>query len=226
MTEAEDRSDLSPSRAERRRIIELLCDHFAADALSMEEFEERLDAVHRAGSAQALRSALHGLPARGSGEEEAPVPDERERLPASASRRRTGLEVAVFAENTRRGRWVPAERIWSAALMGAMRLDFREAALPAGVTELSVLSFWGAVEVVVPPDLEVEAGGVAIMGSFGSVDPELPPRGPGAPSLRVRGASIMGDVHIWRGYPGEKRRQAKRRMKRERRARRREAGTA
>jgi predicted membrane protein len=50
--------------------------------------------------------------------------------------------------------------------MGGSELDFREAVMGPGVTELQIFAVCGGVEVVVPPGLNVESHGIAIMGGF------------------------------------------------------------
>jgi hypothetical protein len=67
-----------------------------------------------------------------------------------------GRALAVFGAAVRTGEWEPPERLDVAAVFGTVRLDFRHALLAPGVTEIEVTSLFGAVEIVVPPDLEIE----------------------------------------------------------------------
>ena len=81
-------------------------------------------------------------------------------------------------------------------------LDLREAWLPPGTIELRVAALMGGVEIIVPPNLPVEAEGVSIMGGFDHVDRARRAR-PGAPLLRVKGLAFMGGVHIEMRLPGD-----------------------
>ena len=201
--------------------MEALCEHFARDALSMDEFERRLDRAHRVDSAEELRSLLSDLP-RGGAElspppDSAGVPASRppaEVRPDEVQKRRA--VVALFGGNSRRGRWVPARKTLSLALMGGVVLDFREARLPPGVTEVRVLAVMGGVEIVVAPGTWVESDGLAIMGGFENLDEHPVRPDPGDPVIRVRGLAIMGSVEVTVRHPGEDRHEARRRRKAER----------
>jgi hypothetical protein len=101
--------------------------------------------------------------------------------------------------------------------MGGAELDFREARLGPGTTELSVTAIFGGVEVIVPPDLPVETDGIAIMGGFANASEQSSPTDPNAPRLRITGFALMGGVDIKVRLPGESAGEARRRKRRERR---------
>jgi hypothetical protein len=96
-------------------------------------------------------------------------------------------------------------------------LDFREALLPPGVTELKVYTVFGGVEVIVPPGLNVESRGIALMGGFEHVSDELTSPDPDAPTLRITGIAVMAGVDVNVRHPGETARDARRRRRLERR---------
>ncbi len=77
----------------------------------------------------------------------------------------------------------------------------------------------GGVQIIVPPTLQVEASGFAIMGGFEPVDrvPDNPD--PATPVLRIRGFAMMGGVVIEMRLPGESEREARKRRKLERKRR-------
>lgn len=205
----------------RERTVEVLCEHFARDALGMDEFERRIDRAHRARTMEELRDLLADLPGQAgaverAGGESGPAPPgpgsiSVERAPA----RRTIL--AVCGGNSRRGRWVPARRTLSIAVCGGIDLDFREAHLAPGVTEVNALAVMGGIEVVVPPGTYVESDGLAIMGGFENVDEHAVAPGPDDPVIRVRGLAVMGSVEVTVRHPGESREEARRRRRSERR---------
>ena len=78
--------------------------------------------------------------------------------------------------------------------MGGVELDFREADLLEGVTEVIILAVMGGVKFVVPPDLDVDANGFGLMGGFQSLSRRS--GGRDAPMLRVKGLAVMGGVNI------------------------------
>ena len=74
--------------------------------------------------------------------------------------------VGIMGGGGRTGAWIPARRNWVVGVMGGHALDFREAHLGPGVTEVNVLAIMGGVEILVPPDVRVECSGIGIMGGF------------------------------------------------------------
>jgi hypothetical protein len=193
----------------RQRTIDALCAHFAADRLDVEEFERRLDLAHRARGAGELAALLQDLP--GGADAAAPAPATR---PAALARdiRARDLIVAVMGESSRRGRWTPARSSFVYTLMGGSTLDFREALLGPGVTELSVMTVMGGVEIIVPPQLAVDSSGIGIMGGF-SHRADADPGDERLPSLRIRGLAFMGGVDVLVAAPGEDLRQARKRRR-------------
>jgi hypothetical protein len=108
------------------------------------------------------------------------------------------------------------------ALCGGVELDFREAVMPPGVTEVKIFAMWGGVDVIVPPGLNVECHGVGIMGGFDHAPEASGPVDPRAPTLRITGVALMGGVDITVRHVGESGRDARRRRRQERRERARE----
>lgn len=223
----------------REKVEAVLCDYFASDSLSVDELESRLDRTHRASSLQELRALLSDLPrgderfealVRGTSDDATPSDaDVPARRAAAAEMRRyaearssTDLALAVMGGSTRRGRWLPAEKTTALTLWGGVELDFREALLPPGVTEIQALALMGGIEIIVPPGTAVEARGFAIMGGFDHMDHRSDVDSD-RPVIRVRGLAIMGAIEITVRHPGESARDARKRRKRERRERRRAA---
>ena len=226
---AEPLKGVKASQDTRQRTIDALCEHFAADTIDLNEFESRVDAAHRAETLADLRRLLADLPAPGSAvvpaESQAPTP-----VPKSAPT--TGREVArpelvkdnqvvvgIFGGPSRKGAWIPARHVWSVALMGGVELDFREARLGPGVTEVTVFAMWGGVEIIVPPDLQVEFNGMGFMGAFECAEDVGRIYDPDAPILRINGLAIMGGADVTVREPGETAREARRRRKLERKER-------
>lgn len=213
-------SDLpeSPALRERReRTIQALCEHFAQDRLSLEEFETRLDLAHRAVQPVQLENLLADISIP---QTTALAPEARPRTVASSQAGDdTRLVFAMMGGAERRGNWNPGARNIVIAIMGGAVLDFRDMVLPPGVTEVFVMAVMGGCEIIVPPTLAVESHGFALMGGFGQFA-DNPPPAPGASTLRINGFALMGGVEIYVRLPGESARDAKRRRKEERQLRR------
>ncbi|MGD8321055.1 MAG: DUF1707 domain-containing protein [Gemmatimonadota bacterium] len=226
-----DRAPLSQSR---QVTIDALCEHFANDAMSVEEFERRVDEAHKAATVNELNELLMDLPGTNlpaapggapARKAESAAADQvfrptRYQVSTNPHQKEREFVVAILGGANRRGKWSPARFNYSVAFMGGTHFDFREAVLPRGVTELRVFTMMGGVEIIVPPGMNVESHGIGIMGGFEHLT-DVATDDPEAPTLRITGVAFMGGVDIQQRYPGETARDAKRRRRAERKERRR-----
>jgi hypothetical protein len=207
-----------PLKREKDQVVKALIDHYAADNLTVEEFESRLDFAYAATTTAQLEDLLSGLPVLASVTDEPLVPAVQ-RVPAEAVRDH-GVHIAILGGYEKKGEWTPPRKLYSLALMGGAGLDFRESKMPPGVTEVNILAIMGGVEVLVPPGLAVETHGFGLMGGFEGVDQVGVDRDPEAPRLVIRGVAVMGGVEVAVRLPGETSRDARRRRRELRRNRR------
>jgi hypothetical protein len=207
-------------RDRREYAIELLTERFAEGDLDMDEFESRVDAAHQADTVVALEQViadLEPLPESDAGDAPSEAlavrPEGDQELTVARAGHRT--VVAILGGAERKGRWIVPERMKVWTVMGGAKLDFREAVLPPGLTEVNIRAFMGGVEIIVPPHVAVESEGMGIMGGF--EDMHRAPRDPDPerPLLRISGVAIMGGCSIETRLPGESRRQARRRERTE-----------
>lgn len=216
----------SGSNEERQRVVDHLCQAFAEDRLSVEEFERRVDVAHRARDSRELKALLEDLP------EESTLPVPRDTRKGTEAARRTGdasvarsggsppvhaseqgVILGFLGGGVRRGAWNPARYNYAVGVMGGVELDLRHCALPPE-THIRCFAVMGGVEVVVPPDVVVVTSGVGILGGFEhvSMEREAPP---GAPVVKISGIAVLGGVDVTVRYPGESVKEAKRRKKEE-----------
>lgn len=196
-------------RVARETAIATLSEAFTKDLLEIEEFEARLARVHNAeavSEVQAITADLQATPGSQTPAVRAPL------LPAEQAREGQTV-MSIFGSTERKGTWTGAQAIRAVAVFGSVELDFREARLPAGVVELEVLAIFGSVEITVPPELQVEMHGGAILGSFESVDRSPSSPDPERPLLRIKGIATLGSVEIETRLIGETGRQARSREK-------------
>lgn len=206
-----------PSLSEKReKTIQLLIDSFASDRLSVEDFESRLDRAHKASDLPALEDLVSDLPAKADVRTTGPAvrglatPARPEDVPESQ------FLVSIMGGTERNGSWTPARTTRVLALMGGTLLDFREAHLAPGVTEVEVFALMGGAEIIVPPGVRVDSSGIAILGGFGHGPGASAASSPDAPVIRVGGFVFMGGVDIHVRLPGESAREAKQRLRHER----------
>jgi hypothetical protein len=209
----------------RQVTIDALCEHFANDAITMEDFESRIDVAHGATTTVEIRELLRDLPTGNLpapvGATAQPVPGAQYQVASLEHVKETGYAIAVLGGSHRKGRWSPARVTHTISILGGVNLDFREAALPPGVTEVKVYTIMGGVEVIVPPGLNVESHGIGILGGFDHTGDNIQALDTSAPVLRISGVAIMGGVEIKTRHQGETARDARRRRRQERRDRRR-----
>ena len=221
----------------RQAIIDRLCARFAEDGLSMRDFERRLDLAHRATSTRQLEALVAD-----SSPAAAQPPLRKQDAVAAARPAGRGVPArtvppemvpnrqfmaGVLGASSQGGPWIAPREAYAVALMGGVELDFREARFGPGLTEVTVFAAWGGVEIIVSPDLQVECNGVGILGGFVHERDELSQASavsgdPGSPVLRVNGVALMGGVNVSTRLTGESEREAARRRKLARKARRRE----
>lgn len=204
----------------RQWVIDVLCEAYAEDQIGVRELESRLDEAHRARFENELAPLVSDLI----------LPEDAGKLSAEG---RTGalqsaellrvperqLSVGFWSGSVRKGSWVPARRITAVALQGGVELDFREAAFGPGIVEVRAFAVMGGIQVIVPPDLRVEASGFAIMGGFEERTESGLGGDGGGPLLKIRGFALMGAIQIDVRLPGETSREARSRRRKERRPR-------
>ncbi|MFN2400435.1 MAG: DUF1707 domain-containing protein [Gemmatimonadaceae bacterium] len=198
----------------RERVIQQLSAHFAADHVTVDALEDRLERVYKATSEGELMALVSDLPAL-----------HQDYLPAT----RQGYELAradetpnqkvVFAMMggvERRGVWAAARQMLTLAFMGGVEVDLREARFPPDGIVIDAYTMWGGIEIVVPPGVRVECDGFAIMGGFGQTNLSrevAPSPSPDAPRVRIRGLAVWGYVEVQVAGPGELPAEIKKRRK-------------
>ncbi|HEY0672415.1 MAG TPA: DUF1707 domain-containing protein [Longimicrobiales bacterium] len=208
-----------PLQSRREQTIATLCEHFSRDNLTVEEFERRLDAAHRVQTMPELTQLLQDLPALPV--QPTAVAATSSSVPKVSTHAREHQHfIAIMGGVEKRGLWQPAQKTYCYALMGGVNLDYREALLPPGETELTIIAMMGGAEIIVPPDMRVDVDGIAIMGGFDH-GPEMTSTDPSAPVLKINGFCLMGGVEVTVRKPGEsakdarqRRREEKKRLKR------------
>ena len=184
-------------------------ERLADDALDLDEFEFRLDQVNAAKDVDEIAEILGQVAASRpfariprvraaatqAGSEG--VPALKARRPGRLARlgRRNKVVLAFQDGSGRTGPWAPSRHVWVVNMLGGAVMDFREADLPPGVTELTVFCMMGDVEIVVPLDLQVEFGGLGLIGGF-DCEATVGVSSPDAPTLRINGVSCLGGVTV------------------------------
>jgi len=178
---------------DRIRIAQLLAEAAANGRLSIEEYERRLARAYAAGSYGELERLGSDLPESW----------EFRRGPCSPAP--STVLLALLSGFERRGRWCVPGRLTTFSLFGGGVVDLRHADFTCPRVEIHIYAILGRVTVVLPPEVNVDVRGVAVLGGF---DRTVGPGTPGAPTVVVRGFSFGGGVSVKRRRRGSPARSA------------------
>jgi hypothetical protein len=178
-------------------VAEILREAAGDGRLTLEELDERLDAVYAAKTYAELEPITHDLPNAGAPHVPAPA--------VTADPARFGGQpgstaaIAIMGGFERKGDWVVPREMSCVAFMGGGELDMREARFEEQTVKINIVAIMGGVEITVPDDANVQVQGVGIMGAF---DHSASGGGqPGGPTVVVTGLAFMGGVEIKRKRP-------------------------
>ncbi|MER5931317.1 DUF1707 domain-containing protein [Streptomyces sp. NPDC002054] len=196
--------ELRASDADRERVVERLRDAVAEGRLTMEEFEERLEAAYASRTYAELEPLTRDLPAAGAtaplaaapAAGAAPAPASAAGLPARIGGEGTSTAaVAVMSRVQRIGHWTVPARFNAVAFWGRGELDLREARFAEREVVINCVAVMGGIEIIVPPGVEVDVRGFGFMGAFDQGDGPGPAE-PGAPRVVVTGLAFWGAVEV------------------------------
>lgn len=206
---AGDGSQLRISDAERHQVSEMLRDAAGDGRLTIDELDERIEAVYAAKTYADLVPVTVDLPGAAAILPKAaftPAPAAGNRIQplGPGSSHSASGSVAIFGGATRAGPWTVAEQYTALAVFGGVELDFREATFTAAETTVYANCLFGGIEITVPDDVVVHVSGVPIFGGYdqGKGGPASYP--PDAPVLHVKGLAIFGGVEVKRKPRKEK----------------------
>lgn len=171
--------------ADRIEVAQLLTDAAASGVLGLNEYEDRLTKAYAATTYDELDRLSNDLPGAVTRGRSGPC------RPAPST-----LLLAILSGFERRGRWNVPKRMTAFALWGGGVIDLRYADFTSHDVEIRSYSIMGGQTILVPPEVNLDLHGKAMMGSFEHhVDGE---GSPGAPCVKIRGFSLWGSVGVKR----------------------------
>jgi Domain of unknown function (DUF1707)/Cell wall-active antibiotics response 4TMS YvqF len=201
-----DPQHLRASDADRERVAETLRQAAGDGRLTMDELDERLDAVYAAKTYAELVPITQDLPDH-SGAASVPAPSR----PTAGDVRQYGGEpashtaVAILGGFSRKGDWVVPKTFNAFMLLGGGEIDLRDARFAEREVSIHVVAILGGCEITVPEDATVNVNGVGIMGAF-----EHSAQGAGVsaggPVINISGVAFMGGVDVTRKPPKKSKR--------------------
>jgi hypothetical protein len=196
--------DKTPLAQVREIVIDQLKLNFAHDNLNEDDLESRLEKANAGSSKQALLSLVEDLPRLEDSASREIAPTAGGVVLNSGVVRETDNMVSVLGGTTRKGVWKPARSTRILNILGGADLDFTEAVMPPGVTEIDMFCVLGGADIKVPPGVRVETDLVPILGG---VDNKVDtPDDPNCPTIRIRGFLLLGGLDIKTKRPKRKKR--------------------
>lgn len=174
------------SDTDRIQIAQLLAYAAEQGRLQLTDYEDRLARAYAATTYQELDRLRADLPGAAIGPRRG-----GECNPAPST-----LLLALLGGFERRGRWNVPKKLTTFTLWGSGVLDLRYADFTSTEVDIRAYSIMGTQTILLPPEVNVEIHGHRVMGGF---DRKVVGEGTrGAPTVRIRGFSLWGDVGIKR----------------------------
>lgn len=191
-----DHGNLRASDTDRDRVAGILREAAAEGRLTMEELDERLDAVYAAKTYAELEPITHDLPHPGTAHVPAPSAAPAGDVHRFGGDPTSSAAIAFMGGFCRRGDWVVPKNFIAVAVMGGGEIDLRQARYAEPVVNIHAVAIMGGIEITVPEDANVQVTGIGIMGGF---DHSVSGSGqPGGPTIVVNGVALMGGVDVKR----------------------------
>lgn len=148
-----ERRDLRASHEDRDRVVERLRVAAGDGRLTSDELDERIESALTARTYGELEALVVDLPATAGLSVAAPVP-----VPP-----KDVVRIDVGSGSAQRvGPWVVPRRMEIDVRSGSVKLDFTEAAMSFGQLDIAASVSSGSLQLVVPPDVVVDADDVAV----------------------------------------------------------------
>ena len=180
------------SDAERDATVRTLGEQAAVGRLTLAELEDRAGQALTAKTRGELAVLTSDLPQEAS----------QGSQPARAAQARKPVRwlIAIMGGSHRRGRFRAVGSINAIAIMGGDEIDLREAEIEGGELALNLFALMGGANIYVPDSIDLEVGGLSLMGGHEEVGSQRSPR-PGAPLVRIRLYNLMSGATIYRLPP-------------------------
>jgi hypothetical protein len=177
-------SSARASSDDRIQVAQLLSEAASNGRLTLAQYEDRLSTAYAADTYDQLQRLTNDLP-------EAMEFRRGKSRPAPST-----MLVAILSGFDRSGRWYVPGRMTTFTLFGGGVVDLRYADFTSSDVEIHAYSIFGGQTILLPPEVNVQIKGRGVIGGF---DTTVEGTGaPGAPTVRIKGFSLLGGVGIKR----------------------------
>jgi hypothetical protein len=190
LPEEKNPRELRASDGDRDRVASVLREAAGDGRLSLEELDERLEAVYAAKTYADLEPITRDLPDTATASP--PSPHGRGSAYGFGGEPTSRTGIGIMGGFVRKGSWGVPRRFTSVAFWGGGEIDLREARFSEREVTIRAFAVMGGVHVIVPEDAEVDVSGIGIMGGFDHSS--VGPGRPGAPRIVIKGFAFWGGV--------------------------------
>jgi hypothetical protein len=202
-----DPRNLRASDADRERVANVLREAAGDGRLTMDELDERLDAVFAAKTYAELEPITHDLPAHGDVQAPVPAPAAKIDPARFGGEGSSAGAVAILGGFSRKGEWTVPKDFTAFMFMGGGEIDMRDARFAEREVNIHVVAIMGGCEIIVPEDATVRVTGIGILGAFEHSD--AGGGSPDGPIIHINGVAFMGGVDVKRKPATEAAREAR-----------------
>jgi len=199
--------NLRASDADRERVANVLREAAGDGRLTMDELDERLDAVYAAKTYAELEPITHDLPDAGATYTPVPAPAAGGDPARFGGTPTSSGAVAILGGFSRKGDWVVPKEFTAFLLMGGGEIDLRDAKFAEREVSIHIVAILGGCEVIVPEDATVYVTGIGILGAFEHTDAGA--GSPDGPVITINGVALLGGVDVKRKPTLESSREAR-----------------
>jgi hypothetical protein len=199
--------NLRASDADRESVANVLREAAGDGRLTMDELDQRLDAVYAAKTYAELEPITHDLPDAGAANAPAPsraAPRDPARFGGAPT---SSGAVAILGGFTRKGDWVVPKEFTAFLFMGGGEIDLRDARFSEREVTIHIVAIMGGCEVIVPEDATVYVTGIGVLGAFEHSD--AGGGSPDGPVITINGVALLGGVDVKRKPTLESSREAR-----------------
>lgn len=187
--------DIRVSDAERDAVVRTLGEHASVGRLTLDELEDRSSRALAAKTRGDLDALLGDLP-------DADAPVVRIPPPSAARQRRAARwMVSIIGSGSHSPRFQSVRTVNAVSVLDAGEVDLRDAEIDGPELIVNVFSLLGSPDIFVPDTIDVDTGGVYILGGIEERGTARRPR-PGAPVVRLRVFTLLGGATLYRVPPG------------------------
>lgn len=196
---------MSDLESARREAVRFLCQAHAADALSPEAFDARLDQVRHAPNEATLAAILADLEPH-----QLPAVISQPAMPAATADHTAVAPVSpadylritsVFGSTKRAGSWTVPLTLDARILLGEMTIDLRDAVFGADVVDIELDVKLGSFTLIVPAGTQVENEVTEVLSSSSHSTRSARGARPNGLLVRLRGRATLASLEVKEKFP-------------------------